>query len=275
MRRWRWCFVFLLTTTACSLERMPQKAASLSEVAPQVAGANLSRSSLTNGGAQEAQKFLAYEHSVSIDIEEEKIKHLYDIAQSTCREATEALCTVLESRINTGRTTYAALRFRAKPSGIQKIITVLGAETPLTNVATTAEDLAGPISDEAKKLAMLKDYRSRLEALRNRAAEDVDALIKVNRELAQVQSEIESAEGTQASLVQRVDTEILRVDLQSQQHRALSKPIQEAIADFARHLSEGTAFAVTGLAYLLPWGVGILMGVWGLRKCWTRWKVRK
>ena len=56
--------------------------------------------------------------------------------------------------------------------------------------------------------------------LRTRAANDVDALIKVNRELAQVQSEIKAAEAKKAHLLERVETEILDVRISSDEKRS-------------------------------------------------------
>jgi hypothetical protein len=222
--------------------------------------------------AAESRSFLAYEHSLSIDVEEQKVAAIFEAGQAACREASEELCTVLESSLSSGRAATAFLKFRAKPNGIKRIVAALSKQAEVTDQSTTAEDLAAPIADAAKKLSMLKDYRSKLEALRGRASNDVDALIKVNRELAQVQSELEATEGSHAHLVQRVETEILKVSVRSIQHRAFWKPIGFAISDFGGNLSRGISSAITGIAFLIPWAVVLLFGVWGSRKLWRRWK---
>jgi hypothetical protein len=71
----------------------------------------------------------------------------------------------------------------------------------------------------AGQLAMLDDYRTRLEAPRSRAGKDIDALIKVNQALAEVQADYEAAAGKRALLAQRVATEMLKVSIGSAQHR--------------------------------------------------------
>lgn len=225
--------------------------------------------------AGRASSFLAYEHSLSVDTEEQKVAAIFEAAQAACREAADELCTVLGSHISSGRAASASLKFRARTNGIRKIVAALSKQAEVTNQSTTAEDLEAPIADVAKKLAMLRDYRSKLEALRGRASNDVDALIKVNRELAQVQSELEASEGKHAHLVQRVETEILNVFIRSVEHRAFWRPIGFAISDFGGNLSQGISFAITGIAFLIPWAIVLAVVAWGGRKLWRRRKVAK
>lgn len=230
-----------------------------------------SRSASTDGASQ----YLAYQHSIQIDTEERKVAAIYEAGQAACREASIDLCTVLESRINTGRAASASLKFRTKPSGIRKLISALGKQAEITDQSTSAEDLAGPIEDAAKKVEMLNDYRTKLEALRGRASSDVDALIKVNRELAQVQSELEAIVGKHAHLLQRVETEILNVAIRSDHNQSFGRPIALSMSDFGSNLSQGVSVAITGIAYLIPWvlilGLAALVG----RKLWRRRKQLK
>lgn len=225
--------------------------------------------------AGKASSFLAYEHSLSVDTEEQKVAVIFKAAQVACREAADELCTLLESRINSGRVASASLKFRARPNGIRKIVAALSEQAEITNQSTTAEDLEVPIADASKKLEMLKDYRSKLEALRGRTSNDVDTLIRVNRELAQVQSELEASEGRHAYLVQRVETEILNISIRSVEHRTFWKPIGFAISDFGENLSQGISIAITGIAFLIPWVIVLAIVAWGCHKLWRRWKGTK
>lgn len=214
--------------------------------------------------------YMAYQHSIHLDTKESKVVAVYEAVQAACRAAVADQCVVLVSNINTGRDIGAELTLRAKRAGIQKLVAVLSAQGELISQSTMAEDLASPIQDTAKKLAMLNDYRSKLEALRGRASSDVDSLIKVNKELAQVQSEIESISGERAHLLQRVDTEILRVAITSVQHMSLWKPISAALADFSLNLAQGTSSAITAIAYVLPWSVILFVITWISHKLWRR-----
>lgn len=217
-------------------------------------------------------QYLAYEHSINLDVEEKKIASLYEAAQLTCREATIDQCVILASNLDTGRRFSAEIKFRAKPSGIKKLIAIFDSEDEIISQSVTAEDLARPIEDAAKKLAMLNDYRSKLEGLRGQASSNIDTLIKVHKELALVQSEIETMTGERAHLVQRVETEILNVSISSIHSRSFWRPVAAALSDFGTNLSNGISGAITGIAYLIPWSVMLLLFWWAGRKLWLRRK---
>lgn len=219
-------------------------------------------------------RYLAYEHSLTIDVPAQQVPTVFEAAQAACREAVADVCAVLHSNVTTGRHAGASLKFRAKPAGIRKLIATLGKQGEIVSQSTSAEDLAGPIADTDKQLAMLNDYRTKLEALRGRAASDVDALIKVNRELAQVQSQLEAATGSRAHLMQRVDTEILNVSIISYQNLSFWRPISLAAGDFGGNLAQGISSTITGIAFLIPWVLLLSLAVWVGRVLW-RWRKRR
>jgi hypothetical protein len=222
--------------------------------------------------ANSVNRYLAYEHFITIDAQKDEVPALFDAAQKACREAVAESCAILDSRISSGDVASATLKFRARSEGIKKLVAVLSTQGKIASQSTSAEDLAGPIEDTAKKLAMLTTYRSKLEGLLGRSNNDVDALIKLNRELADVQGQIESLSGEQAHLVQRVETEILNVTLSSYANRPFWGPIGESASSFGESLSDGIATAITALAYLIPWSLVLLLFFWLARKLWNRRK---
>lgn len=219
-----------------------------------------------------SNRYMAYEHFIQIDSDEGDVVNIYEAGQSACREAVRESCVILESKISSGRNASASLKFRTKPEGIKSILAALSKQGEITDQSTVAEDLAGPIEDAAKKLAMLRDYRTKLEALRIRAASDVDALIKVNRELSQVQSDLEEMTGNHVRLVERVETEVLNVSISAYRNQSFWRPIRNACSDFVSNLSQGASTAITGLAFFVPWALLISVFAWLGRKLWTRWK---
>lgn len=224
---------------------------------------------IAQDGRANTTRQLAYEHFVDIDTAPDKVATLYANGLRACREAAGA-CTLLESRIDSEPDAAASLKFRARPDLVPTLVAAMGRQAELARQSTRAEDLSGPIADTARELAMLDDYRSRLEALRSRAGNDIDALIKVNRELAEIQSKHEMADGKRALLTQRVETEILNVSIRSDRQRPFWSPIGHALGEFGNNLSQGISFAISGLAYLLPWLFIILLAAWAVRKMWRR-----
>jgi len=264
MRRLLVTFLLLLGVAGCSRENASGPLADVPTASTQA------RATSTDG----QRRTLAYQHTIQIDTQEAKVAPIYEAAMAACRTASDDLCTLLESHISTGRLASASLRFRAKPSGIAKLVTALGKQADITDQSTKAEDLAGPIQDGDKKLVMLTTYRAELEELRSHAGNGVDALIKLNHELAEVQSELETATGIQAGLLQRVQTETLDVTIRSERNQSFWRPISLATSDFGSNLSQGVSTAITGTAYLIPWVFLIGLAVWIVRKLWRRRKPR-
>lgn len=215
---------------------------------------------------------LAYAHVAELEAPEAERGALLSAGQQTCQSIAQSQrCVLLEMSVATGKEATASLKIRATAQGIQMVLERFKAQGKLISLSTHAEDLAAPLSDGARKLAMLKDYRAKLEALSNRAAGNVDALIKVSHELAEVQSELEEAATSQARLQQRVDTQTLQVYIREPELRRSTSPLQRAFSDFGEDLSRGLAGFVTALAYLLPWLLVLIGLVWaGLR-----WRRRK
>lgn len=223
----------------------------------------------------ESGRDLAYERSITIDSSEDKIVGLFESFQKNCRDASADACTVLDSNIEMSRNPSARIKFRAKPKGIQKLVDSIGKQGEIFEQSTRAEELATPLMDASKQLEMLKDYRSKLEALLNRKNLDADSLIKLNKELSQAQSEIETQAGKQAFLNQRLETEILNVSIVTYRNLSFWNPITRSVQDFGTNLSEGISSAIIGIAFLIPWLILLLFLVWLGRKLWRRRNLTK
>jgi flagellar biosynthesis chaperone FliJ len=236
------------------------------------APASVSAESATAKTQDGPNKFMAYEHSIQVAVPESQVTNVYEAVEQACLQARVEQCVVMGSQLSTGNEASAEINIRAKSAGIQKLLAVLARKGHVVSQSVSSEDLASPITDAAKKMAMLSDYRSKLEGLRGHSGIDIDALIKVSKELVQVQSEIESLAGEQAHLLLRVETEILRVSIHSAESQSFLRPVSAALSNFMHNLSEGLSDAITGVAYLMPWSLVILLCFWLFRKFWLRKK---
>ncbi|WP_170298789.1 DUF4349 domain-containing protein [Massilia eburnea] len=223
-------------------------------------------------GAQRS-KYLAYEHSVTIDASEAGIKPLLDKLVAACQADVANQCTLLASGVTGGRESSAHVRVRIKREGVEKLIALAASGGEVASRNTTAEDLEGPIRDNAKRLDMLRSYREKLLALESKVGNNAEALIKLSQELATVQSELEAAAGVEARLMERVNMDLLNIAIQSHSQRGFWSPVQRATRDFGSNLSEGIASAITGAAYLLPWALILFVLGAIARKIWR--KVRR
>lgn len=218
--------------------------------------------------------YLAYEHTVSLDLDEAKLKPTFELLKLSCEKSVNDPCELLSSDVDTGRFASANLKIRTTETGVRSLILMLNQQGTILSQSTKAEDLASPIKDGEKQLAMLNDYRKKLELLSERASKDITALITVNKELAQVQSEIEAMNGKNAYLMKRVQTQLLSVHLHTRQSRSMLKPISEASHDFGDNLAQGFSSVITASAYLLPWSLLLGFVTWLVRKLWLRRRPR-
>lgn len=214
---------------------------------------------------------LAYERTLSLDVPDERIADAYHALESACRSAVATQCVVLDAQLQADPEHEAHLRLRATPEGIRALTEQAGSLGHVVQQGATAEDLTGPITDQAKQLEMLTDYRARLEGLRGQAGHDIDALIRVNKELADVQQQIESLSGEKAQLLRRVHTETLTIAIESGQQRSFWRPVHRALRDFGENLAEALGGIITAVAVLLPWLVALAVLFWG----WRTWRARR
>ena len=217
-------------------------------------------------------KFLAYEHSVTIDTDESGVRPLADKLVAACQADRANSCTLLESSSGRGRDPRAHVKLRAKPAGIASLVALASAGGSVQEQQTKVDDLAKSIIDSNKRLDMLREYERKLKGLEGKAGNDVDTLIKLSKELASVQSELEQAMGQNAHLLERVNLDLLTVLIEARRHRSFWSPIGEALSDFTANLSHGVSSLVTGLAYILPWLLALLLAWLSGRKLWRKFR---
>ncbi|WP_051294149.1 DUF4349 domain-containing protein [Pseudoduganella violaceinigra] len=215
-------------------------------------------------------KFLAYEHSLTVDVPEGGVKPLLDKLVAACQADAANQCTLLSSGVQGGRDSSAAIRVRIKRPGVETMISLAAAGGEVASRNTSAEDLEGPIRDNAKRLEMLRSYREKLLALEAKVGNNAEALIKLSQELATAQSELESATGVEARLMERVNMDLLNIAIQSRTQRGFWSPVSHSMSDFASNLSQGIASAITGVAYMLPWVLILFALGFVIRKVWRR-----
>ncbi len=219
--------------------------------------------------------YLSYEHFFTIDTTTENLSKTYKDTIQSCVKDDKFECTILDSRISTGKYPSAQIRLRLKPEGVKDIIKVASDKGQIVQESTHIEDLAKPVVDNKQRLDMLESHRERLLALQEKAADDIESLIKVSSELSKVQSEIELAKGEKAFLHQRVSMDIVNLNFQVEYHRSFWRPIRESLSDFSNNLSDGIAGTIIVAAYLFPGLIVFLVMFVVIRFVWKKTRRNK
>jgi hypothetical protein len=215
---------------------------------------------------------LATTRHVDMEVAPGAVAPLFASTQAACEADVASACVVMAATLDTGDYAHASLTLRAAPAGIARLLARLHAGNGLVGESASSEDLAAPIVDTERQIAMAREYRDSLLALRARGGNDIKSLMSINEELARVQSQLESATGERAHLQQRLDTETLTVAIASTGGREAHpwRSISDALHGFGAHLAEAAGGAITFVAYAIPWVVVLLPLAWGLRWLWRR-----
>ncbi len=213
----------------------------------------------------------AVTRSLEVEVPAQALPGLVDRLVAQCRADTADACELLNSDQSTRPELVANLRLRAAPAGVAALVRTAAEAGTVTGQSTSAEDLAAPVADNARKLVQLKDYAARLRALQAATTHDVEAAIRLQKELSEVETSLEDAAGTEAQLRRRIDTQLLNLHLESVRHAGLAAPIGRAVDRFTENLSEGVAGLISAAAFLGPAIVVIGAVTWAV----LRWRRRR
>jgi len=240
-----------------------QSPATMGQVAP----------TASSGGSQQQHDTLAYEHTVNVELGKEALAGRLSAIEAACRADVASRCAILESSLRwSAALPTASIRMRLARGGVDSLIDLASKDGKITARSTQAEDLAQPVADTERQLALLGLHRDRLTEIMKSRDLKIDQLITVSRELASVQSQIESLSSAHATLVRRIDTDLLTIDLTPPpaDFEFESTPVRDAMRQFGSDFREAVATVVYFVAWLIPWLFVILPGLVLLRMFW-RW----
>ncbi|KHK57900.1 hypothetical protein PI87_05580 [Ralstonia sp. A12] len=255
------------------------------EEAPNAAGAigQAAMAPAPEASAKQAEgaerRFLAYEHRVSLEVDAPQMERLYRELQDACVNEATWHCTVMDASIQLERDQRggtAHLNLRASSEGVRAMRKRLADSGGVVSQGTHVDDLGQPIAEVGKRLDMLKNYRASLLDLQRKATK-VEDLILIAEKLSETQSELEAATGQSAHLMDRVNREVLSIDLSTRQTaaRSLWAPIGNALHEFMPSLVHASASVISAVAYLLPWVIVLsIVGVL-IARVRRKWRQRK
>ena len=221
------------------------------------------RSPVPDDANPSARSYLAYSYVYGFVLSPASVKPVAEAHRERCVQAGPARCQVLgaSSQSYSEDQVSASLSLRAAPDYLDGFMEAARADVDdadgrLETSSVSAEDLTRQIIDTDARLTAQTTLRDRLQSLLETRDGELKDLLDVERELARVQGEIESATSTLAALRKRV--QMSRVDLSYTSRRAVASgsalaPVGEALRDFVRSLAWGLASVIRFIAVALPW----------------------
>lgn len=220
---------------------------------------------------------LAYEHNLSVEMDKELLPTRLREVEAACNADRASGCTVLEVALSSDQNLPSGnIRMRLGPAGVEPIITLASKDAEVTGRNTRAEDLAEPVADTERQLALMTLHRDRLTEFMKSKDIKIEQLITVSKELATVQAQIDSLGTQRANLRRRIDTDLLTISLSLPRRAYVSdtSPVRDALRYFGNDFREAVAMVIRFIAVLLPWLVIVLPALFLLRLFW-RWIGRK
>ena len=259
--------VAVATIAGCSNKQEAMRAASFGaemEMKPVMAAAPMDR---------RQDSTLAYEHTIEIETPKELLAARVGVVRDACNADKQNSCTLLEiSNSAADDVPHGSVRLRIAPGGVGTLIKLAGEGGKVIDSRTHAEDLAQPLADTERQLALLNLHRQRLMEFMGRKDIGVEQLITVSRELAGVQTQLEEYGSQRANLRRRVDTELLTLSWRAPvtAYQSAQTPVADALRSFGANFREAVSQVIVFLAYVLPWLVIIVPGLMLVRWLWRR-----
>jgi Domain of unknown function (DUF4349) len=226
--------------------------------------------------ADKRRATLATRRRVDMQVAADAVAPLFGTTQAACNAEAASECVVLKANLSTEERPHAELKLRAAPAGIARLLARLRGNGGVVAESADSEDLAAPVVDTERQMAMAREYRDSLLALRAKGSNDIKTMMSVNEELARVQSQLEWATGERAHLQQRIATETLDVGIAAagESERRAWTPLSRALHEFGANVGDAAGSALTFVAYALPWALVLLPLAWGVRWLWQRRRPR-
>jgi Domain of unknown function (DUF4349) len=220
--------------------------------------------------AEAAHSTLSREHGVTIEVLESDLHSGFQRLTDRCTADAANHCTILQSDVSSGQYSAGLIKLRIDPKAVEDLIGFAASLGRLEHRSTQVEDLADAIQDTQSRIEMLTTYRKQLFELQAKAATSVDAAIKIASELSTVQGNLEQANGQAVFQTKRTTTDIVTIRFSVTEQKAFWRPIRASARDFLGNLSEGVSQAITAVAYILPWLLVVIPGLYLVRFLWRR-----
>jgi hypothetical protein len=215
--------------------------------------------------ARVAAALLAYAYDYAIETPAARLPGLLKRHEQACTAAGPTVCQVV------GATTHrmgedeasGRLELRAAPAwterfraGLDSDAKAAGGKVSAARVET--EDLSRAIVDTEAALRAKRTLRDRLEGLLANRPGKLEELMELERQVAQVQGEIDAAESELAVMRTRVQMQRVTIEYSSVGVLAPDsayKPLADASHGFLRHVVGGFSVLVTLASFLLPFAL--------------------
>lgn len=206
--------------------------------------------------------YLAYSYAVGLELPGSRLPAVMDAHVQACERAGPRLCQLIGSNRSGDPESYLEgyVSLRAEPGWLGTFMAGLETQADeaggrIQSQSRNSEDLTRQIVDTEARLGALTTLRGRLQQLLRSRPGRLSDLLEVERELARVQSEIDSIQSNLAVMRTRVAMSELTLSYRSAPRSVGSdtfEPLRLAFAGFLGVVVQGFAVILYIIAGLIP-----------------------
>jgi hypothetical protein len=274
-----------VAASAAEATAAADSAAPLSYAALKPGAEGAPRTGVAGASASATAPELAYAYRYMVEAPPRTLPALLKRHEQTCADAGPTVCQVVgasargigEDRVS------GELEIRAEPRWLARFRAGIEGEAKaaggrLIGASTETEDLSRQIVDTEAALRSKKLLRQRLEGLLSSRNGKLEELVSLERQLAEVQTEIDAAESELAVMRTRVRTSRLTIAYSSSASLAPDsafRPVSDAFHAFLGNFMAVVGALITLVSFLLP--LALVLGPlgWLGLKAWRRRRASK
>jgi predicted small lipoprotein YifL len=223
--------------------------------------------------AAETRRYVAVRHTLQIFTAADGVEAAWRDATAACVAAgCEVLNAALE-RNDERRPATATLEARVPPERLEAFLARMSSLGRTGLNARTAEDKTDTVLDTEARLKNQTTFRDHLRALMSTPGAKLKDLIEVERELVQVQSELDSLASQRKVLANETDKVHVSISFRAQPsviQTGMWEPVTDALRGAGHVVAMSVGVLITAAVGLLPWVVALGLAGWGVRALWRR-----
>ncbi len=221
------------------------------------------------------KRYIALRHALDIETPAEQMQATFDATVAHCLQLNCQILTANFNRATQDSPPYANLSVRIPPRNVEIFLTGLAKSGDVLQHHRESEDKTNAVVDADARIKNLTEFRDNLRAMLSDKSAKFKDLIEVQRELVNIQSELDTIYGVRKVLAQ--ETELVAVNINFSAKRGITEqgffsPVARAFKDAGGDMMHSVASVITFVVVILPW---LLLGIPVLtliRKLWARLK---
>ena len=222
---------------------------------------------------KQSKRYIAVRHKLEIIASESDLPKVWESVITFCGTIQ---CEVISSSITT-RTRVGApsgsISLRVTPEDLKKLFVHLAKQGNIVQHTTESEEKTAVVVDTDARIKNLISFRDSLRAMLTRPSVSVKDFVEIERELTDVQSQLDSAIAQRKILAN--ETEKVTVEIAFRLEKSIVgggvfTPIGDALRDSGSVLADSAASLITVVVAVIPWLVLIVPAYWLFARFWRK-----